>query len=407
MRSGPTRRRQLLKAAGLAGATAMAGCVGGGDGSDGSDGSDGNDDGDGSDGGTDFSGRELNVLTWAGYGGVAGTVEDDTGASVNISLISSDVEGFNTLNGGGTSQFDLLVLDNDWAVRNARADNILPVEESDYPNRDDWVEDFQWPYETFQDGGEVWAIPPRWGWGGLGYDDREVDLGLLEEKGYSVVWTGGPDNQFEDEVTLADWPTWVIPLVILQLFDLDGRNPMDVELSDDQLDELEETLVAMFENATAIHTGAAALRQDMLEGNAKLVFGTGNFGLSQLPAEGNDWMKCMFPPDVGGWYWVEGICLVNNSELDRELAVEFQNACLTPEGQYSICYGDAESKGAPVNRAAFDEFSEEEQRQIMMYNDQGFEAADELLENLYQYVISPQQDQWLDMWERAKANADI
>jgi spermidine/putrescine-binding protein len=384
-----TTRRNVLAGTGAAGAAALAGCLGGVGGGGG--------------GGDDFSGQTLNVLTWAGYEGVAKMVEEQTGATVNLKLISSDVDGFNTLQGGGTSQFDVLVLDNTWAQRNAQADNIVSVSEADYPAVEDVIGQFAWPYDTFQHEGEQWAVPPRWGWGGLGYDDREVDLATLEEKGYTAVW----DGSFEGEVTTADWPTWVIPLVVLQLFDLGGENPMAVELSDSQLQELEDTLVKVFDNAVAVHTGAAAMRQDMLQGNAKMVFGTGNFGLSQLPAQGHDWMKIMVPPDVGGWYWVEGLCLVNNSNLKRDLANEFINTCLTDEGQYSICWEDAESKGAPVITSAFDQFSEEEQKKIMMWEDKGFEAADTLLSDLHQYLISPQQDQWLDIWERAKAKADI
>ncbi len=384
-------RRRVLKGVGATGAAALAGCVGGGGG------------GGGSEDGSDYGGQTLNVLTWAGYEGVASMVEEQTGASVNLKLISSDVDGFNTLKGGGTDQFDVLVLDNTWAQRNARADTIVPVNKEDYPAITNVIDQFSWPYDTFQYESEQWAVPPRWGWGGLGYDDRGVDIQTLNEKGYTAVW----DGSFENEVTLADWPTWVIPLVILQLFDLEGENPMAVELTDQQLQEVETTLVEMFDNAVAVHTGAAAMRQDMLQGNAKLVFGTGNFGLSQLPAEGNDWMKIMVPPGVGGWYWVEGLCLVNNSELNRGLANEFINTCLTPEGQYSICWEDAESKGAPVITDSFDQFSEAEQRKIMMFEDKGFEAADSLLSDLHQYLISPQQDQWLDIWERAKAKADI
>jgi hypothetical protein len=149
------------------------------------------------------------------------------------------------------------------------------------------------------------------------------------------------------------------------------------------------------------------MRQDMLQGNAKIVFGTGNFGLSQIPAEGNDWMKLMTPPNKRGWYWTEGLTLVNNDNLERGLANEFINACLTVEGQYSICWEDASSKGAPVNTAAFDEFSDDEQQTIMMWEDKGFDAAGDLLDQLVQYKISPQQDQWLDIWSRAKAQADV
>lgn len=384
-------RRQVLKGATVAGTTALAGCIGDGGSSGGGNGS------------NDFSDETLNVLTWAGYEGIVSRVEEQTGATVNTKLISSDVDGFNTLKGGGTQQFDILLLDNTWALRNARADTIVPVEKEDYPSVDNWLDQFSWPYETFTHQDNMYAVPPRWGWGGLGYNDDKVDLNILENKGYEAVW----DGSFEGELTLPDWPTWVIPLVIMQIFDIGDDNPMDIELSDSQLETLEETLVSMFNNATAIHSGAAAVRQDLIQGNSKITFGIGNFGLSQLRAEGHDWMKIMYPPDVGGWYWTEGLCLVNNPNLNRELANEYINACMTPEGQYSICWEDASSKGAPVNTEALDQFSEEEQKKIMMYKGKGFEATDEVLQNLVQYKISPQQDSWLDIWSSAKSTSNI
>ena len=43
----------------------------------------------------------------------------------------------------------------------------------------------------------------------------------------------------------------------------------------------------------------------------------------------------------------------------------------------------------------------------MMWEDKTFDAAGELLDQLVQYKISPQQDQWLDIWSRAKAQADV
>lgn len=415
MRDGNKTRRSILRGVGLAGMAAIAGCSGSDGGSGGSDGSGGSSDGsDGSDGGSsdgsggssdggsgsNYEGQELNVLTWGGYEGVAKMVEE-MGASTNLKLISSDKEGFNTLQGGGTSQFDVLVLDNQWAQRNAKADTIVPLKKEDYPAAKEGtiIEKFNWPYQTFGYQGEQWAIAPRWGWEGMGYNDDKVELADLESEGYAAVWDG------DYKAMAADAPTSVIPLVMQQIFDLD-ENPMAIEVSDSKLEMLEETLVKMFNNVEAIHQGAAALRQAMLEGNAEIVLGVGNFELSQLPAQGHDWAKVMAPPDVGGWFWTEGLCLVNNPDLNRDLANEFINACLSPEGQRSICW-DGKSKGAPANTAAFDAFSEEEQKTIMMYEGKGFEAADEILSGLDQYLISPQQERWTEIWERAKAQSDL
>jgi len=399
-------RRSVIRAAGLAGAAAVAGCVqdGGSDGS-GDDGGDGSD-GSGSDGsatptGPSYDGEELNILTWSGYGGVASMI-DEMGAETNVKLISSDKEGFTTLQGGGTETFDVMVLDNQWAQRNAKADTIVPLNKEDYPAAQEGtlIEKFGWPYQTFGWDAEQWAIAPRWGWEGMGYHDEKVELSDLESQGYAAVWSG------DYAAMAADAPTSVIPLVMQQIFDMD-ENPMAVEVSEGKLETLEETLVTMFDNVEAVHQGAAALRQAMLQGNAEIVLGVGNFELSQLPAQGHDWAKVMTPPDVGGWYWTEGITLVNNPDLNRELANEFINACLSPEGQYSICWEAAKSKGAPANTAAFDEFSQDEQETIMMYEGKGFEAADEILSGLDQYLIPPQLDKWTEMWERAKAESSL
>ena len=406
MRDDNKTRRSVLRGAGLAGMAAIAGCSGSDGGSGGSDGSSDGGDGSSSDGSSDgasgssYDGQELNVLTWGGYEGVSQMVED-MGASTNLKLISSDKEGFNTLQGGGASQFDVLVLDNQWAQRNAKADTIVPLRQEEYPAAQEGtiIEKFNWPYQTFGFDGEQWAIAPRWGWEGMGYNDDEVELADLESEGYAAIWDG------DYKAMAADAPTSVIPLVMQQIFDLD-ENPMTIEVSDARLETLEETLVEMFNSVEAVHQGAAALRQAMLEGNAEIVLGVGNFELSQLAAEGFDWAKVIAPPEAGGWFWTEGLCLVNNPDLNRDLANEFINACLSPEGQRSICW-DGESKGAPANTAAFDAFSEEEQKTIMMYKDKGFEAADEILSGLDQYLISPQQEQWTEIWERAKARSDL
>lgn len=386
-------RREILQTAGILGASTVAGCLGG----DGGDG-DGGESGQQTSTTTsdeNFRGKTLNMLIWAGYEGLKEMFERETGASANYKLISSDINAFNTLKGGGTKQYDLVLFNNDWGHRNAKAGNTVPIKLDEYPSHDDWLERFQPPIDPFMHEGKMYGIPIRWGWGGLGYNADKVDLDVLKEKGYAACW----DPEYEGKVVAVDWPTWVIPLVMAQL----GYEPF-AEHEQSVLDELEKTLVELFKNVSALHTGAAALRQDLIYENALLSIGVGNYALSQLTFEGYTNIKIMLPPDEGGWFWFGGPALVNNPDLKRSLANKWINLGLSPEGQYRICHKDAKSKGCPVNKAAFEKFSEEEQRKILMFQDKTFDALPQILDQCFTNQISPQQDKWLDIWSRAKSN---
>lgn len=402
--SNRTSRRRFLTAAAAGGAVALAGCggeqdvSGGGDGSDGGggDGSDGDGSSEADGGSTSAESSVVNILTWEGYGTdeIVSEFESEHDAEVSIKLLSSDPEGFNMLQSGGTDQFDLLTLNNTWAQRHAKAGTIEPLEPADYPERENFLERFQEPFDSFRYDGEMYALPTRWGWDTLTVNTDEVPEEHYQS--YEVLWTGGPNGEYENRTGIMDWPTWNIPKIALSL----GYEPF--EQTDEQLNDIQETLVDMFSNMKAVYSGTSAIRQAFLQEDI-VISPVGNFAMSELRAEGNEWVDVTIP-EQGGMQWTEGLCIVKNPN-NRELAVEFQKKIISEQGQYNVAWKPA-AKSPPVNTASFDRFSAEQQ-QALMFNEDGFDAAAEISQNTTPYEFSPITDTWTEMWTEAKARAGI
>lgn len=378
-RTNPVRsnvsRRQFIATASGGTLAAIAGCSGEGD----------------ANGAT-----TLNILTWEGYGTdeIVNEFESEHDANINIKLVSSDPEAFNTLKGGGTDQFDLLTLNNTWAQRHAQAGTIESLNPDDYPEMENLLGAFQHPYSSFQWEDEMYALPTRWGW-----DTLTVNTDMVEEshyQSYETLWTGGPDGQYKNKIGIMDWPTWNIPKIAQTL----GYPPF--EQNQDQLDDIKEKLIQMFENMNAVYSGTSAIRQAFLQEDIVMA-PVGNFAISQLRADGNDWVDVVIPED-GGMAWTEGLCIVENPS-SRELAVEFQKKLLSATGQYNVAWKPS-AKSPPVNTNSFDQFSDEEQ-EVLMFDEDGFDAAEEVSQNTTPYEFSPITDTWTDLWTEAKAQAGI
>ncbi|WP_254762822.1 ABC transporter substrate-binding protein [Natrinema marinum] len=367
-------RRTFLQSAGIAGTAAMAGCLG-----------------DALGGGT-----TLNVLTWEGYGTdtIVNEFESEHDATVNISLLASDPEGFNILKSGGTSDYDLLTVNNTWAARHAEAGTIESLNPDDFPEMDNFLEKFQWPFESFAYEDEMYALPTRWGW-----DTLTVNTNVVPEEHYSsyeVLWTGGPNGEYEGKMGIMDWPTWNIPKIAQSL----GYPPF--EQNEEQLADIKERLVEMFNNMGAIYSGTSAIRQAFLQEDI-VISPVGNFTMSELRAQGNDWVNVVLP-EQGGMGWTEGMCMVKDP-ANPDLAVDFMNKVISPKGQYSVAWEPA-AKSPPVNTASFDQF-DADQQEALMFSEDGFDAAQTISEQTTPYEFSENTDAWTDMWEDAKAQSDV
>ncbi|MFD1633321.1 ABC transporter substrate-binding protein [Haloplanus ruber] len=402
--SNRSGRRAFLVAAGSVGAAGLAGCAGRRDvgGSDGGDG--GESSGDGGEGGSTGTttgnasgdGNTLNILTWEGYGTdqIVSEFESEHDATVNIKLLSSDPEGFNTLQSGGTDTFDLLTLNNTWAQRHAQAGTIEPLDPADYPERENFLERFQEPFSSFRHDGEMYALPTRWGWDTLTVNTDQVPEEHYQS--YETLWTGGPNGEYEGKIGIMDWPTWNIPKIALSL----GYPAF--EQTESQIEDIRSKLVDMFSNMNAVYSGTSAIRQAFLQEDIVMA-PVGNFAMSQLRAEGNDWVNVVIP-EQGGMQWTEGLCIVKNPS-NRELAVEFQRKIISAQGQYNVSWKPS-AKSPPVNTDSFDMF-DDSQQQALMFNEEGFDAAAEISQNTTPYEFSPITDTWTDLWTEAKARAGI
>ncbi|OYR40259.1 hypothetical protein DJ81_14885 [Halorubrum sp. Hd13] len=366
-------RRRFVQASGAVGTAALAGCF--------------------SSGG---SATEINVLTWEGYGTdtIVDKFEEENDATVSISLVSSDSEALNNLQSGGTEDYDLLTVNNTWAQRHAEAGTIEPLNSDDFSAMSNFIPRFQWPFSSFEYDDEMYALPTRWGWDTLTVNTDEVEADHYQS--YDVLWTGGPDGQYSGKMGIMDWPTWNIPKIALTL----GYDPF--EQSDEELSDIEDHLVQMFNQFEAIYSGTSAIRQAFNQ-NDIVMSPVGNFTMSELRAGGADWVSVVLPEE-GGMQWTEGMCMVKNP-TDRELAKEFMRTVVSPEGQKSISWEPA-AKSPPVNTESFDMFSAEEQS-ALMFSEDGFDAAEEIAAQTTPYEFSDMTEDWTNMWERAKSQSDM
>ena len=396
-------RRRFLLATGTIGASALAGCTGrdlsgsSGGGESGSNGSGGgNTVGNSSSGNGQQGNRVVNVLTWEGYGedSIVKEFEKEHNATVNIKLVSSDPQAFNILQSGGVDQFDVLTVNNTWAQRNARAGTIESFSPDNFPATKNFLKSFQWPFEPFKHQNEMYGLPTRWGWDTMTINSNEVPKEHVSS--YDVLWTGGPDGQYENKIGIMDWPTWNIPKIALTL----GYPPF--EQNEKQLADIKEKLVQMFSNMKAVYTGTSAIRQAFLQ-NDIVLSPVGNFTMSELRAQGKEWVNVTLP-EAGGMGWTEGICMVKNPQ-NRKLALEFMKRVITPNGQFALAWKPS-AKSPPVNTASFDKFNKKQQ-DALMFNDAGFKAADTILEKTTPYEFSPITDKWTDMWTEAKARSGV
>ncbi|GAD51847.1 putrescine ABC transporter, periplasmic putrescine-binding protein [Halarchaeum acidiphilum MH1-52-1] len=324
-------------------------------------------------------------------------LESNSSAKTNIKLISSDQKGFQLLSSGGTSDYDVLISDNSWVAKNAQAGHLLPLKKSDFPSQENWVEQYKWPFNPFVSEDKQYGVPSRWGWDSIGYNSEKVDSTDLDS--YEFAWTGGPNGKYEGKIIVGGDPTWYIPMVAMEL----GIKPYK-KMSQDELDQIKDKLIKTFNNAYSIHTSSAPVRKELLSGDAWIQVGLGNFGLSQLAAQGHEKFKGAIPK-TGGIYWTEGMSLVKDPH-NANLAKQYMQTVLSPEGQYKVCYGGA-TKGIPVNKNAWSKFSAEEQKAAMFYQGKDFSASQEVLDKCVQYEIPPSYQEWNKIWEEAKARASV
>lgn len=393
----PTRssRRRFLLATGFVGVSALAGCAGR-DLSGSSGGGSGATKGNSSSGGSQQGSRVVNVLTWEGYGeeSIVREFEQKHNATVNIKLVSSDPEAFNMLKSGGVDQFDILTVNNTWAQRNAQAGTIEPLTPDDFPSMKNFLEEFQWPFKPFEHQDEMYALPTQWGWDTLTINEKKVPMEHVSS--YDVLWSGGPNEQYKNKIGIMDWPTWNIPKIALTL----GYPPF--EQTEKQLNEIKQKLIQMFSNMKAVYTGTSAIRQAFLQ-NDIVIAPVGNYAMSQLRAQGNDWVNVVIP-EAGGMGWTGGACMVKNPN-NRELAIEYMKKVVTPKGQFALTWKPA-AKSPPVNTASFDLFNEKQQ-DALMFDKRGFDAAGAILEKTTPYEFSPITQKWTDIWTEAKARAGV
>ncbi len=173
-------RRTVLKSTGAlaaVGLTGLAGCLG--------DDSDGNNT---SSADIDIENPEdnLNIFQWGDYwpDGFVQTFEEEYDVDVSVSNFASNEEMFNSLQAGGTDQYDL-IFPSDYMV------NILHEQDMIQPLDLDALSNFENLSEMFREapydpGSERYSAPYQWGTSGIGWNENMI--GEVEIDSWDALW---------------------------------------------------------------------------------------------------------------------------------------------------------------------------------------------------------------------------
>ncbi|MFC4438980.1 MULTISPECIES: polyamine ABC transporter substrate-binding protein [Natrialbaceae] len=169
------------------GLTGLAGCLGGDD-----------DETGGTDVDTDELEDSLSVFQWGDYwpDGFVQSFEDEHDVDVSVSNFASNEEMFNSLQAGGTDQYDL-IFPSDYMVNVLHEqDMIQPLDLDAIPNFENLSEMFRdAPYDP---GEERHSAPYQWGTSGIGWNENMI--GEVDITSWDALW----DEEWAGQITMLN-----------------------------------------------------------------------------------------------------------------------------------------------------------------------------------------------------------
>lgn len=311
-------RRNLIKAAGVAGAAglgSMAGCVGGGGGG----------------GGGNQIADSLVVFSW--YEQFHGEMlnrfkQQHDGLSTSLTGYGSNQEAYSKLKASGTDSVDFVLPSNNMLIRMREEDMIQPIN-TDQIDRWDLQKPIadQEPWSGFlKADGEYWGVPFARGTYMNAARQSKVENGTVPEDLVNS-W----DIYFEDtdaRTAIKDYGRRNVSIVVWHLRGQDADINADPG-SEISWSEIESKLVEMIENSKTIYSSSEdarrLIKQDQID--VANVWGGDVIQLQNLSGVGD--AKGYFPQE-GSNGWFDSFCVPNGAP-HAYTSHQYMNFLLKPE----------------------------------------------------------------------------
>ena len=273
-------------------------------------------------------GGELNFLGWDGEhgGNVAKAFLDANGIRMNATFQSAADEALTRLSTGGRGMMDLLTPNKDFqgAILDSGVELFQPLDMSRIPSAAGLFPAFKdAPWLT--SGGQTYGVPIIWGDEPCIYNPNKWD-------GMPAKYTDFADERFRGELVLLDDPFGNIWLWATSLGMSDPSR-----LTQEQLDEVLEAMLAMKHNVVTIGASHGDMADVLVRGDASI--GVGGWAYQVLIArEKGVELAIDSPSEDGTFFWSDSYAIaVDAPNIDNAYGfIDFmtgaeQNAALATE----------------------------------------------------------------------------
>ena len=235
----------------------------------------------------------VNVLAWEGYDDPALTsaFEEETGIKVNVKTASSNSNQLDQIRAGAL-QFDVVNPDTVWTEKFAKSGLTMPLDRADFPHLEEMFEPFKHCEDCVLDG-KLYGVTTRWGINGIvHWRDK---LSEADAADAMSIW----DDKFANRITIIDWAE----LYLWQAGEWLGMSHPETATGDD-LQKIVDRLIAIKPNLRAIQSEVGAVKTDLANQDAWIVWGASSNQTSIAVQEAGLDMALTIPKQ-GGAMWTE------------------------------------------------------------------------------------------------------
>ena len=262
--------------------------------------------------------KVVSLLSWPGHGAqdVIGPFEAATGYKVQSKEYTGGEEMIALLQSSPPGTFDVVLSDAEYIQQLQKANQIDPLNASDYPLGDFWPEFQKFPAHWVD--GKLYSVMVDYGFLGMVYNTKK--LSREEVDSYAVLWT----PKVKGKVGMYDW--YLPNMMCLSLYK-GNRPPHDIDSA--KFDDVKKSLTSLSDQMSGIGTWSSVFSQ-LTNEESWVMPGVGAWAALLLEKDGVP-IKAMVPKE-GGLQWTESLSVVSSSKK-KDMAVKLIQYLTSPEGQ--------------------------------------------------------------------------